>query len=57
MFTIAVGLAGREAIFAASPDQSSVKAPGVPKLKLPFSFGKKDKTDTTGTGDTTLPPS
>jgi len=60
LFTIAVGLAVREAVFAANPQTAPapVAAPkpeGGSKFKLPFSLGKKEKTGST-TGEPTLPP-
>ncbi len=66
LFAIAVGLAAREAIFAANPiavpkPEKAAKpakgegAEGGKKPKLSFSFGKKEKAPAS-TGDTTTPP-
>ncbi len=68
LFAVCVGLAAREAIFAANPiavpkPEKAAKAPkaekteggGGKKTKFSLSFGKKDKAPAS-TGDTTTPP-
>lgn len=60
LFTVAVGLAVREAVFTANPQTApkpvaAPKAAATGKFKLSLNFGKKEKAGST-TGEPTLPP-